>query len=282
MSMILTLLQTSRNRITELCRFVESLNSQINVDFSQIQLVFIDQENNKDVFTSLNPCVDFVYISYHHCSLSHARNIGLKYVKGNFIAFPDDDCWYEADTLYKVFHRFSDNKVQGVCVIGKNEKGNLTSSFPNQIRMLTKENRCAAISYTMFLKYNDKVQFDEDMGVGSSYNIGSGEETDYLLTLMDKYDYKIIYDPKIIVHHPTLDILNKVDIIKKSYSYARGAGYLMVKHKFSFKYKLKQFARPLIGIIMYGLCLDSFRCKKSLLILKGRYEGIKFKRRKND
>ena len=33
------------------------------------------------------------------------------------------------------------------------------------------------------------------MGVGSQYNIGSGEETDYLLTLMEKHNYVVYYDP---------------------------------------------------------------------------------------
>lgn len=52
--MMLSLVQTSQNRRQELIRFINSLNNQIGIDFSQIQLIFIDQGNNKIVFNQLS------------------------------------------------------------------------------------------------------------------------------------------------------------------------------------------------------------------------------------
>lgn len=85
---MLSLIQTSFNRIFELYRFVESLNAQENIDFSKIQLIFVDQGDCKEAFKNLNPQIDFVYIKYKPSSLSHARNIGLKY--GKYVFFISD------------------------------------------------------------------------------------------------------------------------------------------------------------------------------------------------
>lgn len=59
--MKLSLVQTSQNRHDELVRFVKSLNAQINIDFKEIQLIFIDQGNNESAFEQLNPNIELVY-----------------------------------------------------------------------------------------------------------------------------------------------------------------------------------------------------------------------------
>lgn len=277
---MLSLIQTSQNRQNELIRFIDSLNNQENIEFSKIQLIFIDQGSNRELFSRLNSEIDFTYQQTSICSLSHARNLGLSRVKGEYVAFPDDDCWYEKDTLFRILQYLEGGSYQGVSGKGTNEKSELTSIFPKKAALLTAQKRCAAISYTLFFKYDSSLIFDEDMGVGSPYNIGAGEETDYLLSLMEKRNYRIYYDPSIIIHHPTSDIYDKDSILKRSYSYARGAGYLMQKHSFPISYKIKQFIRPLGGIIIHFLKFDFFACHKSYLILKGRLEGYNW--RKND
>ena len=116
---VLTLIQTSQNRFDDVKRFVDSLNRQENLLFSSIQYIFLDQGDNKNAFKNLNKAIDFKYISISPCSLSHARNLGLKHVKGKFIGFPDDDCWYEKDTLIKVFRILKTH--QGVLIKATNE-----------------------------------------------------------------------------------------------------------------------------------------------------------------
>lgn len=279
---MISLVQTSQNRKEELRRFINSINNLIGPKFSDIQLIFIDQEDNEEIFKDLNPHILFTYIKYHRCSLSHARNIGLKHVKGEYVGFPDDDCWYEPDTLTKVLSYLKSGKYQGITGKGTNENGELTSSFPNTASELTVTKRCAAISYTIFFKFCPNLEFDEIMGVGSPYNIGSGEETDYLLTLMEKYNYKVYYDPNISIHHPTYSIYNKDVILKRTYSYARGAGYLIKKHSFSTCYILKQIIRPILGMLISFCKIDFFNCHKSFLNAKGRIEGYFFRTYNHD
>ena len=69
---MISLVQTSQNRVKELLRYVESLNAQENIDFSKIQLIFVDQGDCKESFKNLNPQIHFVYRKYKPSSLSHA------------------------------------------------------------------------------------------------------------------------------------------------------------------------------------------------------------------
>ena len=51
---MLSLVQTSQNRRKELKRFLTSLNAQKGIDFKSIQLIFVDQGDNLDVFEEIN------------------------------------------------------------------------------------------------------------------------------------------------------------------------------------------------------------------------------------
>lgn len=275
--MKLSLIQTSQNRKDELERFVKFLNNQVGVDFNEIQLIFVDQEDNKQVFNGLDERIEFVYIKYHHCSLSHARNIGLKYVTGDYVGYPDDDCWYEPETLSKVLKSLATTGIDGVVAKGTDEHGRLTNIFPGEKKMLTKYDRCGAISYTIFVRFDKTVSFDEMLGVGSQYGLGAGEETDYILRLMEEKGFVFEYDPNIIVHHPSFaPVINK-KTLDKIKSYSRGNGYLLRKHKFPVTYVLKQFIRPMMGSMFYLLKGNSRRSQHSLNILVGRIQGYFYK-----
>lgn len=270
---MLSLIQTSQNRRKELIRFVKSLNAQTDIDFKQIQLIFVDQGNNRDIFDILNHQINFVYIKGKICSLSKARNVGLEYVKGEYIGFPDDDCWYEPDTLSLVLSRLE--LYDGVSAKGCDEKWNLTNKFPHSGTFLfSRYHHYGAISYTIFVRFYHDICFDENIGVGSPYGLQSGEETDYIIQVLGKAKKKLIYDSSIIVHHPLNGLGNFKDNQLKAYYYARGHGYVMRKNNYPFFYILLSLIRPLVGICMYFTLGDFSHMKQSGLLLKGRIEGF--------
>ncbi len=273
--MKLSLIQTSINRKEELSRFIDSLDSQINIDYSNIEYIFIDQGDNEDIFKKLNTAVKFIYIRIEPGSLSKARNIGIEHASGDIICFPDDDCWYPSDTLWRIIKKIDSNKYDGLVIKATSESGIPLNVYPPQSRYIGLFDHCGASSICIFLKLDKKILFDENIGVGTKYGLLSGEETDYLIQYYRKHP-KIYYEKNIIVYHP----INKVDYfdneIKKVYYYGRGYGYLLKKHKYPLKYILKAFLRPLCGMIIYMLQLKFKYAKRSMNILKGRIDGYNF------
>lgn len=270
---MISLLQTSQNRVDELARFVKTLNSQIDVDFSQIQLIFVDQGDCKAAFQSLNSNIEFKYVKYKPSSLSHARNVGLQYVEGEYIAFPDDDCWYEPNTLSKVIREL---KVHdGVLVKATNEDNIPIAPFPQQNRKATLFDHCNACSNCIFVRYDKNIKFDECLGVGTPYGLASGEETDYLIQFIRVHP-DVVYDKDILIHHPLGNPTFFKSDLDKAYKYARGNGYMMKKNHFPLSIIVRSLIRPLAGMFVFLLKGNTIRSHRSFLLLKGRLEGLFF------
>ena len=274
--MTFSIILTSIDRKVELARFVRSINEQRNFDISKLQIIFVDQAENAGILDKLDKRVDYHYIKYHKCSLSEARNCALPFVSNEIICFGDDDAWYDVDTFSMLSNLFTD-EIDGIVISAKNEEGLFINNFPSKKQWLTYTKHCGALSISMFLRHDKNLMFDENIGVGSAHNLLSGEETDYLLCYMERHPhFKILYTPEITVRHPLAKKQNFDNYLQKNYYYARGAGYVLKKHSLPFTYKLRSFLRPLAGIFIY-LFIDSFKCKKSYFLLKGRLEGYFFR-----
>lgn len=274
--MTLSIIITSQNRLKELSRFFESVNQQRGISLTEIQIIFVDQDSNKSAFDVLDTRIEKKYIKSSKCSLSKARNTAIPYVEGKYVAFGDDDCWYEPNTLSQVLKEFSKG-YDGIIGHGIDAEGKETNSQGYKEKSVTFNNQCGEISYCIFMKFDKRLLFDENIGVGSPYRLSSGEETDYLLSYMELHpNFKIIYKPDIIIHHPTGKKGNFPDILHKDYEYARGWGYVLRKHKLPLNIFARSFLRPMLGIVVFGLSGKLKRCQKSYLLLKGRLEGYKF------
>lgn len=272
------MVMTSRQRKVDLERYVKSLNNQSRNILQRLQLIFVDQGDNVSVFEALDKNVEFVYQNHEPCSLSKARNIGLREVTGDYICFPDDDCWYDDDTLKNVISQLNDNpQLDGIVITAKNEDDIKINEFPDNEKWLTYTNHCGGLSISLFLKYDSDIWFDENIGVGSKYNLSSGEETDYLLTYMERHSgFKIKFTPNIVIRHPLDKHEGFESSVDKIYKYARGNGYIVRKHPYSLFYKFMVLARPCLGVLRR---LFAGREKRSLSVAycKGRLEGFFFK-----
>lgn len=276
--MKLSLIVTTQNRPIEFKRFIESINLQKGFDFRNLQVILVDQMGggNKKVFSLLSPLIEAKFISYHKCGLSEARNIALPYVSGDIIGFGDDDSWYDNTTLKLIIECLKSSNLDGIGCVIENESGKKYSKYPSKETSLTYTNHCGVSSASMFLKHDKGISFDENIGVGSHYNLRSGEETDYLWTFMERHPkFKIVFHPEIIVRHPVCETITHEDL-KKAYGYARGYGYILHKHHVPVSLKIKSIFRPLIGIIAYAITRPS-RSIHSFVLLKGRLEGYFFK-----
>jgi glycosyltransferase involved in cell wall biosynthesis len=199
-----SLVMTTLGRDKDIINFLESLLKQ---SYTNYELIIVDQNDDDRVVKIFDQYKEKINIYYYHCvkkGISVGRNTGLKYVTGNIIGFPDDDCEYDYDTLMKIAYFFNSNSDYSFYSCNSKDKTNNNSIF----RALKKDCNInlfnflnTVISITIFYKKDKLANFtmDEKLGIGT--NFGSGEESDLLLYLL-KNKLKGRYFANNFIFHP--------------------------------------------------------------------------------
>ena len=163
-----------------------------------------------------------------------ARNFGLKYVTGQIVAFPDDDCIYSELLLYNVEKLFSPQiafLTVNTCDINTPSKALV--NLPDKQHLISFKNK-SVVSFTLFLKskYTSVIgDFDINMGVGAGTKYGAGEESDYIVRALSM-KLNGVYFPHLFVYHPAKESVNffSDDLKKRMISYGGGYGYFIRKN----------------------------------------------------
>jgi GT2 family glycosyltransferase len=142
--------------------------------------------------------------------LSQARNLALRWLvrqnpaPGSVVAFPDDDCWYVAETLARVDLAFADRPDAGAVTgcYGPSEGEIDRERFPagpGDLRASTAVRRVSSV--TMFVRAECALRiggFNPILGAGTP--VMGGEDTDYVLRLIEA-GCVMIYRPDVVVGH---------------------------------------------------------------------------------
>jgi Glycosyl transferase family 2 len=223
-------------RVAELERFLRSLAEQSCPDY---ELIVVDQSPDSRLAPSL--CRYEGQIPLKHIrsapGLSRARNVGLKFAHGDVVAFPDDDCWYPADLLRRVAHLLETRPdCDGLSGRPALPTGEPFPGWEGAQGWVTRANvwRNRAMSLAVFLARRVIVavgDFDETLGLGSGTPWGSGEESDYLLSALER-GFRIAYEPSVLVFHPPLTGGYGRAERQKAYAYGLGMGRVLRRHRY--------------------------------------------------
>jgi len=265
-------------RVHDLVRLFDSLAAQSCQSF---EVVLVDQSGDERISEVLDKKGYTFPLSHLRSGrgLSLGRNLALAHIRGNVVAFPDDDCAYPPQTLAKVKTWLEDApELSGLS--GRSLDFDGTASGPRAVEkpvFIDAANiwRCA-ISYTIFLRrnvINTIGGFDEKLGVGSGTPYQSGEETDYLFRAL-KQEYRLQYLPDLIVHHPRLNVPSERDLIAKDFRYAVGMGHVVRKNQLGFRYFLPHMCKPLVGSALSLVRCDLIGARRYLQRARGRWVGF--------
>lgn len=275
--MFISLIMPTLNRYDDIDLLMISLKEQTYKNF---EIIVIDQNDNdkvKEIVDKYVNDIDITYIRSHKKGLSYNRNLGLSRAKGEIIAFPDDDCEYNFDTLEKVIKFFNENpefRIYSCKTLEKGKDYGFGKMLDTDIDITSLNVFDTIKSITFFVKFgkDNYITFDERLGVGAEF--GSGEETDYVLQLLSM-GYRGRYFSKDVVYHPAKKDSKIEGKFNRDYNYGRGFGALCKKQVVSRKdYKftlvlVKKIIRNIVGILIGS---DKEYHKATI---KGRIEGIK-------
>lgn len=240
-------------RTEELNRLFDSLVAQTCRDF---EVIVVDQ--NPD--TRLEPYIararslgiDINVQRLQPPNLAAARNLGIAAARGDWICFPDDDCWYEPEVLANVLNTGRRTpRMQGMvaCWVEQSaaRKAEDSSLGDLQLASWRKFRGGDASSICLFFRrtlVEGLGGFDVRLGVGQWY--GAGEETDYVLRALAS-GAELGRCTSARVHHAFVPppYANWRAACLHARRRARGTGALYVKHRLSFIVILRGCIAPL-------------------------------------
>jgi GT2 family glycosyltransferase len=252
---VISLIVATIHRVDELDRLLISLEQQSTKDF---EVIVVDQ-NPDDRLVPLLRAHDRLAIRHLRSGrgLSRARNVGLSAARGEFIAIPDDDCWYPADLLAAITAWFDAHPRFGLLGTAVRTADNLPSGprSPAVSCGCTKSNvwKCA-VSTALFMRRAVTIVlggFDENIGVGAASPYQSGEETDYVLRAFE-HGFEMWYEPSLTVHHPPLDSIARLR--KTTYPFALGTGRVLRMHGYPLHEVGAHLARSFGGVAVSLCC----------------------------
>lgn len=240
-------------RTRDLKDHLASLDAQTYKNF---ELIVVDQNKDERLAPILALYADRFPILHLRSEpgLTRAKNLGLKYVTGDIIGFPDDNCRFPQDLLERVASFFAEHpRIDGLTGHSVDENGkDSNGKFDTESGAVNKFNVWRrSTAYTIFLRCSTVrgVWYDEKMGPGAGTVWGAGDDHDYLLQIMDR-GAALVYDPDLLVIHPQPVTQFDEAAIHRAYTYDCGAGHAIRKHSFPWWFKAWWLLRPVGGLVL--------------------------------
>ena len=264
------------NRVGLLRECLESLVSQSYDNFE----VFVVDDGSSDgtldflkSFSEAHSVVNF--LTQENSGPSVARNKGILGARGEIICITDDDCVVDKDWIKNFVNAFSDDSTYGV---GGKIEGckpvNIIERYAEKNGLLNQENFSEIFLLTANAAFR-KSCLDEIGGFDEHFYHMGGEDTD-LGIMIKLMGGKLRYTPDAVVLHKHRSTLK--DLMKQSYGYGKGYGFLHKKYTKQFhpKKRVKYFLKTILKKIIFApvRIMKSFTSNDKALCLLEPYIDI--------
>jgi glycosyltransferase involved in cell wall biosynthesis len=246
-------------RVAELERLFRSLREQV---FRSFEVILVDQNPDDCINHFLAQFVPRFAVTHlkSEPGLSRARNVGMQQAKGKLVGFPDDDCWYAANTLKNIAEYFTREEHVHI-LLGRtiDENGiESVSPFRGSSGAVSKRNVWrSGNSNTLFVRYQTarQIGFDESLGAGAATPFKSGEETDFVLRALSR-GKRAFFDRQLVVFHAQTDVRIGPAQLVRAQSYSTGFGHVLRKHHYGIGYLLFRVTRSMARCLTSAIMLD--------------------------
>lgn len=263
-------------RKNELIRLFESM---IRNNITELEVIVVDQNRDgllDDLIADYKDKLDLVHHKMEEANQSKARNLGASIAKYPVVCFPDDDCWFEDDSLRKVIAYFDKKPSTDLLVINwKQNPMNYSRSPVVKPREVYSLRSVGYVTYVLFFNkatFNSLGGFLETIGIGKY--IGGGEDSE-LTFRAAKHRMNIFFDADINVHHKYVPIHTRdLSTIRAR---QRGLGLMYAIYPVPGHVIFKGFIAPLVKM---ALCMNVRKAREHLNVFLGRKEGYFYGLRK--
>jgi len=263
-------------RTKELDRLFNSLAAQT---FHNFEVIVVDQNPDDRLAPHLERASSLGLVIRHirqsTPNLAAARNTGIAAATGEWIGFPDDDCWYDATVLERLYIRFTTAEAPTGVIVHWAEQGPPPIAAPRLSWEKSSKFRDVPVaSITLFFKRKifDKIGgFDSRLGVGQWF--GAAEETDLVLRALHT-GALVAYEPSAQVHHPVAANMSSLTPQARlvARNRARGTGALYAKHRLPAWVIARGLVAPVLRPILKGSI--GAELAHGYAVTRGRLDGL--------
>jgi len=278
MAVQLSLIVSTLGRGAELNRLFDSLDAQTFRDF---EVIVVDQNDDDRLAEIVARPRSFPLQRLHtprQRGLSHGRNTGLPAARGEFVLFPDDDCWYPPTLFAAAVSQARRARLDLLCGRATDERGrNINGRFRNKAQRVSRGSVWTTQIEWMMLFRRSALEalggFDENLGVGSQSPWQAAEGQDISLRAL-ALGMRCAYDPELCGHHPEINVGRPdATVLAKAHGYALGMGFVLGRYRFGLLVIAYWMARAWFNAACWALKADFSRARYFMTIASGRFEG---------
>jgi glycosyltransferase involved in cell wall biosynthesis len=247
-------------------------NSILANHIYNIELIIVDQ--NQDglldaLIDQYKGLLDIKHLKMTEANQSKARNYGASKARYSIVCFPDDDCWFETNSLKRILDYFNTNPLTDLLIINWKQNPMVhTSSFKVTTKEVFTFRSVGYVTYVLFFN-NGAFQklggFIETIGIGRY--IGGGEDSELTFRAASK-GYNIYYNAAILVNHKYIPVTTReLPIIRAR---QRAMGLMYAKYDIPALTILRGLTAPLLKMIF---CMNKRKAKEYYNMFIGRKEG---------
>ena len=274
-SPLFSLLIAASGCMGPLQNLLEDIAGQSMRDFEVIIGVQNPAETLNDIVSHFSTKFPLSCVRLSERGVSEARNALISRAKGKYIAFPDDNCRYAADTLKIVSNLFGMLPHVSVLLAEWSTLCELGQPCPSdQERYNRPVTRYGAFHkaevWRMFCKSDTATAvngFDPEFGPGDGVRYRAGEDMDFLVRILDA-GFKVIRPAELKVFHASLDPADPSLQAKiKICCFARM--HLLDKYEMPVWFKLANVVYPLWPVPLEDP--KAFRCRWDMFFWQLKY-----------
>lgn len=251
----ISLILATVSRTAELNRLFDSLAAQTFHDF---EIIVVDQNADERLQPVLQRarCLGLLirHVRHRPPNLALARNAGIAAAAGQWLGFPDDDCWYEPGTLARIIARSrrADQPQGVICRWAEQDAphpaGLLSWERSSRFRDFPVSSITLFFSRTLMQQVGG---FDGRLGVGQWF--GAGEETDLVLRAL-RSGATLAHEPLALIHHRAdPPHIAKSSLARRSaLMRARGTGAMYAKHRLPLWVIARGLLSPILKPLVRG------------------------------
>jgi|KBSSwiStaDraftv2_1062776.scaffolds.fasta_scaffold19996_4 glycosyltransferase involved in cell wall biosynthesis len=275
----LSLVVSTKGRALQLSRLLKSLQEQAVPPF---ELIVVEQNEVAIVPALLPADCDFPIRHIHtpdESGASRGRNRGLEVASGDFVIFPDDDCWYPPRFIEHATRKITELRLDALTGRCTDESGRtMNGRFLEQAQWICRDNVwttqvewIAAWRRSLLVELGG---YDENVGIGAATPWQSAEGQELMLRVLAT-GARAWYDPDWNGHDREHDRGNaSADLISRARAYGRGMGFVLRTHRCGRRLAAQFLVRSAGGALISAAMGQGRRAQFFAATALGRMEGL--------